>query len=352
MDSTTKPTTPPRNAGDEIKRTASMLLQPGEVAELRHIFPGFKGRKEIHSGYFGDPDKLAQAAVKCQGGNVYISLNPVVDSLLARRTNRIDVAGDGDATKDQHIARRRWLLIDCDPVRESGISATGEEKQEAKAKAREVARFLSDRGWPTPAHADSGNGFHNLYRIDLPNDDGSTTLVKRVLVTLSDLFTDEPVSIDTTVFNAARITKLYGTVAGKGDHTADRPHRVSRLLHIPDDLQVVTREQLEHLAGPEPPPPPPRNHHSHHNGDAFDLPVWIGQHLEVKSEGPYTNPNKAVHRWKLTTCPLCGESDGSAVVLQYADGRHGYKCHHNRCAGARLVAPAGALRARLSGPAA
>ena len=37
----------------------------------------------------------------------------------------------------------------------------------------------------------------------------------------------------------ARITKLYGTMTRKGDHTPERPHRRSRILEIPDELKVV-----------------------------------------------------------------------------------------------------------------
>ena len=70
------------------------------------------------------------------------------------------------------LCERRWLLIDVDPERPSGISATDAEKAAAQKKAREIYRFLKERGWPEPVVADSGNGYHLLYRIDLPCDDG------------------------------------------------------------------------------------------------------------------------------------------------------------------------------------
>jgi hypothetical protein len=136
------------------------------------------------------------------------------------------------------------------------------------------------------------------------------------------------VKVDQTVFNASRIVKLYGTVARKGDHTPDRPHRLSRILVAPEEVKVVTREQLENYAGPEPEPQPQPTGHSNGN---FDLRDFIGRHLEIRQEGAYTNSNGAVYRWKLQTCPLCGESDKSAVVLQFSDGRIGYRCQHNRC---------------------
>jgi hypothetical protein len=46
----------------------------------------------------------------------------------------------------------------------------------------------------------------------------------------------DDVVVDLTVFNAARITKLYGTMTCKGDSTTDRPHRRSRVLEIVESL--------------------------------------------------------------------------------------------------------------------
>jgi hypothetical protein len=64
-----------------------------------------------------------------------------------------------------------------------------------------------------------------LYPIDLPNDDAIRQVVKRALEALSLAFSDETVALDTTVASAARIVKLPGTFAAKGDSTGDRPHR-------------------------------------------------------------------------------------------------------------------------------
>src|SRR5256885_985310 len=81
---------------------------------------------------------------------------------------------------------------------------------------------------PDPMYADSGNGYHLLYPVDLPAKDGG--LVKAVLRSLAGRFDEEGVKVDTTVFNAARLTKLYGTRACKGENTLERPHRWTRVL--------------------------------------------------------------------------------------------------------------------------
>ena len=51
---------------------------------------------------------------------------------------------------------------------------------------------------------------------DLPADDGG--IVERILKALASRFDTDAVTIDTAVFNPSRITKVYGTVAKKGDH--------------------------------------------------------------------------------------------------------------------------------------
>lgn len=78
----------------------------------------------------------------------------------------------------------------------------------------------------------SGNGYHLLYRTTLPNDRQCSELLKRFLASLAVMFDDEMTKIDTSVFNASRICKVYGTMARKGDDTPERPHRRSVLLRI------------------------------------------------------------------------------------------------------------------------
>ncbi|MEX2169674.1 MAG: YfjI family protein [Pirellulales bacterium] len=313
----------------EIERAVKLLFSPGSVVEVRCLTG-----KRTTGGYFNDYAALVKAAAGITTGNVYITINEVDPALLARRANRIDYADS--TTADHNITHRRWMLVDCDCQRPSGISATDDEHEAAIATARAIGKAMVALGWPKPILADSGNGAHLLFRIDLPNDRESAKLVERLLAQLGIDHDDDAecsprVKVDQTVYNASRICKLYGTVARKGDPTADRPHRLSKLLFVPDAIDVVTREQLERYAGPEPPAPQPKKYQGNGHADTFDLRVFIAQNLQVRSEGAYTNSNGAVHRWRLETCPLCCESDNSAVVLQYGDGRIGYRCHHNRC---------------------
>lgn len=190
---------------------------------------------------------------------IYFTLNPVAPALLARSPNAI-APNATETASDADVVRRVTLLIDCDPVRPSGISSTDAELQAAVAKATVVRDHLQSLGWPEPLQLMSGNGAHLLFRIDLPTDDGG--LVKRVLAALSHRFSDAAVKIDESVFNPARISKIAGTMARKGkslvgiEGVEDRPHRRSSIISKPDNLEVVSRELLESLAATAPEPAP------------------------------------------------------------------------------------------------
>lgn len=221
---------------NEILRFLALLAAAGQIVELRllNVQKDGRGFPRTLSGYFSDHAKLAAEAAKysmaAQG--TYITINPVTADLLARSANRVRVAGkDFPLTTDADITARGWLPIDLDPARPRGISATEEEHELAIARARQIRDALRTEGWPNPILADSGNGGHLLYKIDLPTDDGG--VIKRCLEALALRFDDARVKVDQSVFNPARIWKLYGTVSRKGDSVPDRPHRLARILEMP-----------------------------------------------------------------------------------------------------------------------
>jgi hypothetical protein len=222
---------------EEIGKALGHLLLPGESYELRAV----RGPGDALCKVFTADQRaemVSQAAVWSQAGmkGVYFTLNPV-------RPDARPAAG----VKDEHIAKRALLLVDCDPQKavEGDANAADPEKQLAYDKAVEVRNYLRGEGWPEPVLADSGNGYHLLYRIDLPNDDASTVLLHNTLRALAARFDTDAVKIDPRNRNASRITKLYGTVARKGEATPDRPWRKTQVLAAPDTLEVVPRGLLE-----------------------------------------------------------------------------------------------------------
>ena len=222
---------------EEILRTCRLLMAAGDVHEVR--IPK-AGRRGTIAGYFDDAERLADAVLAIDGTvpGVYLTLNPCNPALLARSANRLEERAQV-TTSDADILRRRWLLIDFDPVRPAGISSTKREHGWAVSAACGAWDDLRGAGFPDPVVGDSGNGAHLLYRVDLPNDSSATELVKGILAGVAARCAPDDISVDQTVFNAGRITKAYGTLACKGDNLPERPHRRSRLLEIPDDLRVL-----------------------------------------------------------------------------------------------------------------
>jgi hypothetical protein len=246
---------------EQVAAWLALFIGPDQVTELRALDVSTPSYRRPHTvaGYFDGEHLLdmAQAALQLgsQSSGVYFVLNGIDPDILARRKNRVDNCGNKFAlTTDLDIIARRWLLVDCDPKRKAGISANDAEKAAAKEMASTIHGVLTTEGWPSPIVADSGNGHHLSYPLAgvAPTD---AEPVRLALHGLGDRFDTEAVTVDRAVFNAARIVKLYGTPARKGDPTDDRPQRLSAVLEIPEWISAlpnarpgVTLEQLQRVA--------------------------------------------------------------------------------------------------------
>jgi len=348
-------TIPPRC--DLIETTLQKLLAPDQIVEIRVLGSRY-GRGCVWCGFY-EPDARHlvsdhlydlshERSVAIKG--TYFTLNPLDSALLARRRNRLGIAQQGDGTADHNITSRRWLPLDFDPVRPAGISATKAELHQAAEMAARVRDCLRKIGWPSPATGGSGNGAHLLYRIALEREDDG--LVQRLLEVLAIKFNTATIKLDSVNHNPSRIWKLYGTVAAKGDSTEDRPHRMSRLIHVPEPLGIVTRKLLEEtlaeLGGDEGEPEGKSQHgpsgstrKTESNGVSpsaskkWNLADWIKQHgIECSSEGEWAaGGNGKGYRWVLSACLWNPDHTDSAFIVQLPTGAISAGCHHNSCAG-------------------
>ncbi|MGE3805607.1 MAG: hypothetical protein AB7K24_13105, partial [Gemmataceae bacterium] len=262
---------------------------------------------------------------------VYFTINPLNPALHARCGNRVDVAGSGDSTSDSEILRRRWLLIDLDPVRPRDISSTDIEHDEAERAIRAVAESLTERGWPAPVVADSGNGFHLLYRVDLPTaDDG---LVKRVLQAVAQLWNTSTLKVDEAVFNPARIVRVYGTMARKGDSTTDRPHRRSRVLEIPAELRPVPQELLAAMAAEIRATVSVPLGSGKKFSSRLNVARWLADRgIAFRQKADADSLGRII--FVLDRCPFDpSHRDPDSCVMQSPDGRLSARCFHNSCSG-------------------
>ncbi|WP_291981957.1 MULTISPECIES: DUF3987 domain-containing protein [unclassified Candidatus Accumulibacter] len=329
-----------------ILHALEAMFQADDVIEIRSFT---KGRKRTDAGYFDGEHRQAlaehAARLNADGAAVYATLNAIDPQLLSRYANRIE-RGAAATTTDAQVIRRRWLLLDFDPARPTDTSATDAQLEAAKTVARTCYESLRADGWPDPLTAESGNGFHLLYPLDLPNDTESRDLVKGVLVALSARFDTDQVKVDQSVFNASRITKLYGTVATKGDNTPLAPWRLSRLVLTPKRGAAVTVDQLRACLA-EPTVKPVALSAGDQRGigqaSAFDL----GDFLERMGIATEQDIHEGSERFKLAHCPFNpAHGRGEAAIFRKASGALGFKCQHNSCA-AKSWAD---VRALIDGP--
>jgi hypothetical protein len=307
-----------------IQKALAVMAKPGQVIEVRIV--GVDGRKgRVDSGYFDNFEQLARAipSYTRRAEGIYITLNPVNPALLARAANRIK-PWSNLTTTDTDIIYRQWLPIDIDPVRPAGISSTHEEHEATQEKALAIGDALASYGWPSPVYADSGNGAHLLYRVDLPNTLESAQLLQHCLQALATQHNDDSVKIDSGNYNAGRIWKLYYTLTAKGDSTKERPHRWSRIISADSPMGVVSETQLQQLAVMAPAQPLSEEPKA---SSAFDIDAWLQRH----GLNAYKSAWKGGWRWKLERCPFSNAHNDGAYIVQFANGAISAGCHHNSC---------------------
>lgn len=240
-------------ACDRIWFLSSLLVNgPFEIRILgarEHTSGSFRGTKSGYFTDFGDALDAIREADKTQPKAIYVTLNPVVEGVVARAHNRLEFPAK-QTTKDAEIERRSYMLVDIDPRRPTGVSANDEEVEHARRLAEDVRNHLNGQGWPEPISVFSGSGRYLIYGVDLPNDEKTKKLVNEVLHSLAKRFDTANAVIDTSVFNASRLVKIPGTWARKGDEKGERKHRIAAITSRPqnDELKPVSGKQLQQLA--------------------------------------------------------------------------------------------------------
>lgn len=316
----------------ELRKWWDTFVGDGNFTEVRIL------GKFQYSGYFKDFDNLCKQLepyVEMDNEQVYFMLNKINPDCYGRKQCEKFVKSPKMTTTDSDIVARTYVLIDFDPVRASGVNASDEEFEMAHKKAQEVFKYLRDNGFKDPVICQSGNGFHCIYRIMMPNDEESTDLLKRFLQALGSMFSDEYVEVDEKVFNASRISKVYGTMAKKGANIPERPWRMSRIIYTPTVHEVNDVSVFEPIAAlapnEEPKVAPNRRLNYQGGGMPFDLQTWLREHgVNYKEEKQGTSV-----RFTLEYCPWVDTHSerkkwDSALFLD-PDGKITFNCHHSHC---------------------
>lgn len=314
-----------------IRQTISYLKPNNELFEIRIIGKGNK--KRIISGFFTDTDTLIKQfdTIDPRSTNMYITLNKINDALYSRSQHDCFRITDED-THDNEVDAYEWLFVDLDPKRIAGVSSTNEELEAAHALSDKVYDYMKSMRFYEPVRAMSGNGYHLLYRISLPNTDDNKKLVGRCLENLAAMFNTDTVKIDVINHNQSRICKLYGTLAQKGANTQTRPHRMSMLTYVPKKIEVNGIEKLKALANELPEQPKPtRKVTSISSITEFNIEDWMQEHgLEAMRSDAGTDCTI----YPLAHCPFDpSHTNGDSKIFKYSNGAIAFKCHHNSCRG-------------------
>jgi hypothetical protein len=305
--------------------TQASFLLAGPV-EVR-----FLGR-ETWAIFTEDPALIREALLSPSIGGLsaYITLNElkagtperhgvVRDMLFHARKNQL--------TKDEDIARRRFILLDSDPLRPTGTAATEPQRSAAHSHSERLEEALTAEGWPAPIVCDSGNA-HRLYAVDLPINREADVLVSNLLHAAARKFDTAEVKLDKSVSNAARVTRLYGTRNQKAG-------RDSAVLFVPNTLIPVTVDELKSTV------------EKWRGTLGYQKPLtqragdWTPEKMEAFLDFYGLDYRAAVPipaglLWVLTPCPLNDDHAGtSPAVLLTKNGWPKFRCMHNSCSGLR-----------------
>ncbi|MDD3307943.1 MAG: hypothetical protein PHO29_12710 [Acetobacterium sp.] len=281
------------------------------------------------SGYFNDFNQL-ETSIKPYDGkyNIYNTISTINPSVFSYGTLNKLKEHATTTTKDADITAYQFVFIDIDPIRPSGVSATDEEKAAALVVSEQLKAYFKEMGLPEPFEMDSGNGYHLFLPTNLENTEENKLLIKKILEGLDFRFSSDKAEVDRTTYNPARITKLYGTMACKGENTEERPHRQSKMLHRPEIRKNTTIEQLQAVVAdclPE-----VTQHSLPPEAKRWNIPEFIKEHgLDLAYSKPWNNNQLHV----LRTCPWNKDhTNDSAYIIDYQNGAVDAGCHHNSCA--------------------
>ena len=212
---------------DRVEMIASWLglfMRPGQVDQLHAHQVG--GSRMRHAFFRGE--QLAQAAAQALrweadgARSVRFVLNPLRSDIFATPRRY---------AHNEDVIARQWVLLDCEHRQGHSDGPSSEEERAAAWDVLcRVRGALEAAGCTGLIVADSGNGWHGLLPVDLPNDEASKVVVRTLLAGLSERCSDDVAHLDPAPYHAITAAKVYGTLSRRGEATAERPHRVSQIV--------------------------------------------------------------------------------------------------------------------------
>lgn len=235
--------------GFSVADAVRLLVGPESLTEVRVLLQSADDRICRNQYYLGaqaedvarDVHPLDQLS-NCIG--IYLIPNPIDPKLIDRNTKwRKPFITKIPSSNQSNMLSRRWILVDCDSIRPGECSATEAERVAAFDLAENVIASLSVFGFGNPIKADSGNGCHLIYPVEMPPDQPTSQLIKEFLGQLTNRCKVTGAKVDPVTWDSQRMVRLYGTKSRKGESTPDRPHRLSGIIDpgTPDSAGINTK---------------------------------------------------------------------------------------------------------------
>lgn len=310
---------------EQIYKWWSIFHDDGEITEIRS-FGGV-----TFSGYYKDIDNAIRDIEMLESKpdqQIYFITNAIREDCYGRAQRERLVMKPKNTTNDEEIVGRKWIMIDLDPKRASGVNSSNQELEYAHKKAVEVYKFLRDNGFNEPVICMSGNGYHLMYACRIGVSQETDLLIERFINALAMLFTDEYVDVDKKCKNRARLSKVYGTTAKKGANSEDRPWRTSYIVKSPDEVKINDIEYIKKIANLYPEDKPTPSADNNWGQGKFDIESFLQKHSINYKKEAYKDGTKYV----LEHCCFNENHKGKdAVIFQRDNGALSYVCLHNSC---------------------
>jgi len=219
------------------------LFSDSELVELRVM-----NAQYVTAGIYDNPDHLMNAVSYLKKTDQYLGIYTTLNRPDPQYfTFKNQLNPKTRSVKDQDITHIRRIPFDFDPVRDKDTNANAHQVSLALQSSSLLSQWLTQRGWPKPLTAMSGNGAHLQYRCALESTPALAQAMTKIYQSLAKMFESDLVHFDQKVCNPSRIFRLYDTINRKSPHTETTPQRQA-ICHLPQPFLPVTEAQLLDLA--------------------------------------------------------------------------------------------------------
>jgi P4 family phage/plasmid primase-like protien len=311
---------------DEARKAHAILHSPGHQVEIRILLKdggAMTGRFEGDAKMFEWLKDADDPGVEV----VWWSIQQLIPEPATNDLQRRKGSGNNS------VARRNWIIVDIDPVRETD-PASETEIDAAIQKTQEIVDWLAARNIGPCLATMTGNGYHLYFPTDgWANDEHHNNMAKVFVGMLDSKFSDNKVKVDTASANPGRLGKIPGCISRKGEEKEGRRYRTVE-IESTADAPALTTEDVKAVAEAEGYPIQPTRAPRKSGGldpdfDIYDFAEWCGVTVGGEFE------KNGCTYYALEECPMAGHRHrGTLGKTCFIIGDSiGFECFSDDCEG-------------------